>query len=300
MKISFNDYFLMTHVIFLIFENLEKAIAKHSFIASFQSDGSWSTDHWMKFNRKISNVKNEFTMCHWEKLRYFAPSINVIWSYCYTIPEFEESLNCWVFYQSINMESAGRKVDFIVRSESWSMSADAIQYRHRKWNHICFSYSVSKKIGRIYYNGNLAKEVAEGNFTRFENGLSVFQSSFDIGQEQDIIGGGYDPAQLFNGEISEFNMWNTLISEEEIRNLAKCMSTTRGNVIAWNQTNFKFNKIDIIDVLEHSLFCEKRKQLVVFPEKKSFQRAKSLCNIHGGKLALPYSKQEENEILDLR
>ena len=296
---SHKQYFGITCLVLYVSCILDIVIAKHSFIASFQSDGSWSTDHWMKYDRKISNVQNEFTLCHWEKIRYFSPSINTIWTYCYITVESDGELHCWTLYQSINLESAGRYVDVVASSKSWSITAYAIQYKHRQWNHICFLYSMSKEIRKIYYNGELVKEEREGNFTRFENGGSVLDSAFVIGQEQDVIGGGYDAAQLLNGEISEFNMWNTLLSETEIQFLSKCQSSIRGNVITWKENNFKMNKVDIIDVTDPSFFCKKRKQLVVFPQQKSFQRAKSLCSIHGGVLAVPESKEEEDEIFNI-
>ena len=120
---SHKEYFGITCLVLYVFCILEIVIAKHSFIASFQSDGSWSTDHWMKYDRKISNVKKEFTMCHWEKIRYFSPSINTIWTYCYITVESDGDLHCWSLYQSINLESAGRYVDVVVSSKSWTMTA---------------------------------------------------------------------------------------------------------------------------------------------------------------------------------
>ena len=108
--------------------------------------------------------------------------------------------------------------------------------------------------------------------------------------------GGYDASQLFNGEISELNMWNSLISEKEIQSLASCSSLIKGNTITWNRKYFTINKVDVIEVKDYSLFCKTLKQLVIFPKKITFRRAKYMCNVHGGKMALPHSKEEENDI----
>ncbi len=43
-----------------------------------------------------------------------------------------------------------------------------------------------------------------------------------IAQEQDEIGGGYDPNQAFSGKISDFGVWNRALSQSEVSRLAKC------------------------------------------------------------------------------
>ena len=58
----------------------------------------------------------------------------------------------------------------------------------------------------MYYNGKIIANTTVESYTDFENGNSVLRSAFVIGQEQDTLAGGYDPAQLFNGEISEVNI----------------------------------------------------------------------------------------------
>ena len=62
----------MMYVVLFFYHSLDMVMAKQSFIVSFQSDGSWSTDHWIRYDKDILNVTNDFTICHWEKTRYFA------------------------------------------------------------------------------------------------------------------------------------------------------------------------------------------------------------------------------------
>ena len=286
-------YFILT------LNMVNRCAALNSFIVSLQSDNAWSTDHWMTYNKKIVGVEKEFTVCHWEKLRYVSTDLNTVWSYCYEKIESKSHLYCWTFYHRINSHSAGRNVDLFTISEIWSIHAESLPYRHRQWNHICFSYSSIRKIGKLYYNGQLVKEDTEGNFTDFESGNSVSRSSFLIGQEPDIFEGGYDPTQLFNGEVSEVNMWNKTLKDDEVKGLADCSVVLRGNIIAWEELNFIVNKAKVVKLKDHMLFCKKRKDLVIFPYKQTFKKAKSLCDVHGGTIAVPLSNQEEKEIFDI-
>ena len=226
--------FVVCHCLY-IFNAINKSDASNTFIVSFQSDGSWSTDQWMRYNPKIVNVKKEFTVCHWEKLRYFSTSINSVWAYCYITSDSDTKLKCWQLYHYTNFNSVGRNIDLVGQSLDLEVIAEAVPFRHRQWNHFCFAYSSNKKVGKLYYNGELIKQVSEGNFTDIESGESVLQSSFIIAQEPDIFEGGYDPAQLFNGEISELNMWNKVIDDTEIKSLATCSKLVRGDVIAWEK-----------------------------------------------------------------
>ena len=81
-------------------------------------------------------------------------------------------------------------------------------YSKRLGKEIALKLMHYKASGRleVYYNGNLVKEERKENFIRFGNGKSVLRSAFVIGQDQDIMEGGYDVAQLFNGYISELNI----------------------------------------------------------------------------------------------
>ena len=270
-----------------------------TFVVSFQPNGTWSTDHWMRYNGKIKGIKEELTVCHWLRLRYFSTDISSVWSYCYLESESDPSIPCWHLFMEADINSGGKNVNLIGRSPDWYVEAHSLPYSHRQWNHICFTYSTIKKIGKIYYNGITVKNDVEGNFTFVKSGESILRSSFEIGQEPDIFEGGYDPAQLFNGEISELNMWSKALSDAEISGLADCSSGMRGDVISWQKELFTINQALVTDLESNSIFCDQRKTLVVFPEKTSFDGAKELCDIHGGTIVVPFSETEEKEILDI-
>ena len=45
--------------------------ASQTFVISFQKSGGWSRKEWAEIDTP-KKVLNEFTACHWEKIRYFS------------------------------------------------------------------------------------------------------------------------------------------------------------------------------------------------------------------------------------
>ena len=51
---------------------------------------------------------------------------------------------------------------------------------------------------------------------------TIFDSALIFGQEPDEMRGGFDPFQAFMGDLADFNLWNSILSENEIREFAQC------------------------------------------------------------------------------
>lgn len=51
---------------------------------------------------------------------------------------------------------------------------------------------------------------------------------------QDTLGGRFDASQALVGELSQFNLWDRLLSPAEVSNLASCSGAGKlGNVSLW-------------------------------------------------------------------
>eukprot|EP00794_Sanderia_malayensis_P007132 gene7132-7937_t len=88
---------------------------------------------------------------------------------------------------------------------------------------------------------------ATGSYAAFQDGIQVHQGSnfqsgvnipsggiFILGQEQDEVGRNFSMAESFDGSISQFNMWNKVLSQAEIKDLSRyrCPGVL-GNQLAW-------------------------------------------------------------------
>ena len=76
---------------------------------------------------------------------------------------------------------------------------------------------------------------------------------FVIGEEQDSFGGGFNPEESFYGDLSQLNVWNRVLTTNEIYDLARSCTHDFGNVIAWS--DFTHNTHGSIHKVVPSLAC---------------------------------------------
>ena len=117
-----------------------------SFIASFQSSEKWSKDEWLQYNDIIPSF-NEFTACHWEKIKHFSDQINTVWSYCFYLTEEDQKMNCVEVYYQIS-SNIGRKIDFTGWIDGLSdvplyIEFKKVPYHYKAWNDF-ISYFIKK------------------------------------------------------------------------------------------------------------------------------------------------------------
>lgn len=59
---------------------------------------------------------------------------------------------------------------------------------------------------------------------------------FVMGQDQDSLDDRYDAHQAWNGDVADMNLWNFVMTEEQIRDANKCNKKKEGNIIAGLKT----------------------------------------------------------------
>ena len=67
-----------------------------------------------------------------------------------------------------------------------------------------------------------------------------------LGQDQDSLGGGFNPRQSWSGEIAQFNVWDFPLEEWMVENAAECRSDILGNVIKWQEDLWIPNEVESI------------------------------------------------------
>ena len=80
-------------------------------ILKFQSntEGAYSTEHWAQFKGNLPHLK-AFTVCHWERLRFFSVRETPIWSFCYKNQDVFADHHCTQFWYYRDSGSGGRYV----------------------------------------------------------------------------------------------------------------------------------------------------------------------------------------------
>lgn len=98
-----------------------------------------------------------------------------------------------------------------------------------QWHHVAITWSSQNGRYRGYKDG---LKISEG--TLMHGKVIPAHGVFVLGQEQDEIGRNFSAAEAFNGRLSQFNLWQNVLSDSEIEELAsyRCIQSA-GNVIAW-------------------------------------------------------------------
>ena len=71
-----------------------------------------------------------------------------------------------------------------------------------------------------------------------------------LGQEQDSLIGGFDASRSFVGMMSHVNLWNRVLSAQEISEMAQLCRSGEGNVLKWS--DFKPGIRGAVQVIEPS------------------------------------------------
>ena len=129
-----------------------------------------------------------------------------------------------------------------------------------------------------------------------------------LGQDQDSLGGGFNPRQSWSGEITQFNVWDFPLEEWMVENAAECRSDILGNVIKWQADLWIPNEVtnDILKAFIHktcNIFIQikvdtaplfqlcggsedQKEQYFLFPNVFDFWFYKSWCYNMGGSVAV--------------
>lgn len=99
--------------------------------------------------------------------------------------------------------------------------------------HFCVTWESSSGITELWVDG---KAMAR---TSLKKGYSVGgEGSIVLGQEQDSLGGGFDKTQSLVGDIGDLNMWDFVLSPDEIRTVCN-RKTLSANVLNWRNLKYE-------------------------------------------------------------
>eukprot|EP00058_Branchiostoma_floridae_P027790 XP_002613281.1 hypothetical protein BRAFLDRAFT_68246 [Branchiostoma floridae] len=100
------------------------------------------------------------------------------------------------------------------------------------WHVICSTWSSRDGAWQIYTDGVL-RDSGAGLKKR-----EVVRSggTWILGQDQDSVGGDFEEDQAFSGELSQVNLWDHVLSPEEISTNWTVSCNHHGNVVDWTAT----------------------------------------------------------------
>ena len=275
---------------------------KSSFIISLQSSLSFSPtssvsiEEWAVYNEAIPRI-NQFTACHWEYQTFFNKDRSCVWSYC-VIGKKNKNMKClqYIFkgdVSTLNRHIIGKAQFDLDKSEQ--LNANINPYRHRQWNHVCWTYDKKDGNASLYFNGKMMGSMVVGlpnDRPYIEGSEEADQSAFVIGQEQDGIGEGYQSEQAFIGDVTELNIWDKVFDENEIKMMATCQSFSKGNIVSWDREKWEINKAKETILVDKRSLCDNIENILVLSKRMGYEEAKTVCKAHGGRIYTPRNEDE--------
>ncbi|XP_029571763.1 pentraxin-related protein PTX3-like [Salmo trutta] len=189
---------------------------------------------------------SSFTVCLWAK-PVSVSNRTVLFSYGTKRNPYE-----------IQLLLSGTRALFTVGGEAHLVEARGVVKGGGVWTHLCGAWSSEQGIASLWADGHrvaFTPGVAEGHMLPDGGSLQLGQEKNGLGQEKNggvVSGGsggsesqmpgfegGFDAKLAFAGKMTGVNMWDRVLTEEEISQLALqdgegCEQ--RGNVVGWGLT----------------------------------------------------------------
>ncbi|XP_022799718.1 sushi, von Willebrand factor type A, EGF and pentraxin domain-containing protein 1-like [Stylophora pistillata] len=100
-----------------------------------------------------------------------------------------------------------------------------------KWHHICVTWENTAGSWKLFKDGRVASSgtvLSKGHTIRGGGYLT-------LGQEQDTVGGGFDAGQSFIGKLAGVNIWDHVLSNQEITRMSQSCQVGVGDVFRWSE-----------------------------------------------------------------
>ena len=99
------------------------------------------------------------------------------------------------------------------------------------WQHTCVTWENTQGVTKLYKDGQFTgklKHKATRNFKLTAGGFLV------LGQDQDSIGGGFSVKETLHGRLASVNMWDKVLSKNDITAQYTNCSVPHGSVFNWS------------------------------------------------------------------
>ncbi|XP_068203826.1 uncharacterized protein [Palaemon carinicauda] len=191
--------------------------------------------------------------------------------------------NAFMFFQKVDT------LDFYFNDEK-EYSQIVLDDTLEVWHHHCLVFT--HPTYKLYVDGKFAKEGRLGA----DSGVIPLNGTLYLGHDQDSYDGGRDPEQTFSGYLSQVNIWDYLLNEDDIKNIAECRINLRGNIISSDITPFETSQAEI-DTAEITTFCQASKKAIFIPEQMYPDQAIEFCKLADAVLYLPENSEENTQLV---
>ena len=122
-----------------------------------------------------------------------------------------------------------------------------------QWHHVAVTWESAGGTWHAYQDGVKIKSSS----VPFQQGEVITGNGVLIlGQEQDELGGGFNTEENFLGDASQMNIFDYVLSANDIYNLAHSCDYVKGNVVAWG--DFREQLHGEYHITDKSYACDRK------------------------------------------
>lgn len=120
-------------------------------------------------------------------------------------------------------------IGFYVGTQNRKSSIDS-SFRDGRWRHLCGTWSAQGGQWAIYLDGTMIGQGSELN----NGGTINAGGALVIAQDQDDVGGVFDEQQCFVGALTDVNIYDRVLTADEVALLAVSCTYNTGTIFKWN------------------------------------------------------------------
>ena len=206
-----------------------------------------------------------------------------------------------LWYQS-HFESLGRSIELLTSLGSHTIVYNSTlvpEFGYRTWNHICWTYNIGTFRNNLYING-VKISTFKTPWDGFEASFGDHnQAAFTIGQDPDFsdVKGNYNKQESFFGNITELNLWDKVLTPDQIQTFANCKDFQKGNLIAWEEVKFDIFNGTVSSIRDMTSLCRPHSRTFLLPGKQRYRDALQVCAAYGGHMFTPSNEEENKQTL---
>ena len=159
------------------------------------------------------------------------------------------------------------------------------------WNHYCHVFNQGE------YSVYIGGEKLGGGTIATSRVPVPLQGVIALGQEQDLLAGGYDPDQSYRGRLALMNIYSRRVTEAEIKEQASCGIISSGDIFSLERDEMTLFNVTV-ELQEAKEFCEASVNYVIFPERRNLPDSLQACRRVGYDMYSPSTHTQNTALFN--
>lgn len=119
-----------------------------------------------------------------------------------------------------------------------------------------------------------------------------------LGQEQDLLSGGYELDQCYRGHMAQLNIYSRSLTEQEAKQQATCQELIPGDIFSSDREEMEVFEASS-ETMQASDLCGTSLEYVIFPEARRLPQSMLTCKRVGYEIYSPSTRADNNLLYNI-